>query len=132
MIGVSVNEARLAMFTDLFGCKAGSIATSDLGLPLCLGSASKALWQPVLERLEKKLSLWKPKYLSLGGRIMFIKAALANLPIYFMSLSRCPMEVINQIEKLQHNFLWNGREKNKFHLVKWPQVCKRVVWVLDH
>ena len=33
------------------------------------------------------------------------------------------MEDINQIEKLQQDFLWNGKEKNKFHLIKWLQVC---------
>ena len=81
IIGVRVNEDRLAMFADLFGCKVGS---------LCLGLASKSLWQPILERMEKKLSLWKANYLSLGGKITLIKAALANLPIYFMSLLKCP------------------------------------------
>lgn len=88
MIGVRVNEDRLAMFADLFGCKVGS---------LCLGLASKSLWQPILERMEKKLSLWKANYLSLGGKITLIKAALTNLPTYFMSLFQCPMEVINKI-----------------------------------
>ena len=41
-----------------------------------------------------------------------------------MSLFKCPVEVINRIEKLQHDFLWHGKEKKKFHLVKWSQVCK--------
>ena len=62
--------------------------------------------------------------MSLGGVITLIKAALANLPIYFMSMFRCPMEVIKHIEKLQRDFLWHGNDKKIFHLKKWSQVCK--------
>eukprot|EP00268_Persea_americana_P026128 TRINITY_DN25505_c0_g3_i1.p1 TRINITY_DN25505_c0_g3~~TRINITY_DN25505_c0_g3_i1.p1 ORF type:complete len:111 (-),score=10.51 TRINITY_DN25505_c0_g3_i1:253-585(-) len=109
MIGVRMNEDRLGTFVDLFCCKGGSLTSSPLGLPLCHGLVSKSLWNPVIERMERKLSLWKANYLSLGGRITLIKAALANLPIYFMSLFKCPMEVINQIKKLQKNFLWNRK-----------------------
>lgn len=112
------------MLADIFECKAGSFPSTYLGLSLCHGTPTKSLWYLVIERMEKKLSLWKANYLSLGGIITLIKAALANLPIYLMSLSKCPREIINQIEKLQWNFLWNGKEKNKFHLIKWLQVSK--------
>lgn len=113
------------MLADLLGCKAGGIPNTYLGLPLCNGRASKSLWFPVLERLEKRLSLSKTYYLSFGGRITLIKAALANLPIYFISIFKCPVEVIKWMEKLQMDFLLHGNEKKmKFHLIKWTQVCK--------
>ena len=31
---------------------------------------------------------------------------------------------MNHIEKMQCDFLWHGKEKKKFHLIKWSQVCK--------
>ena len=38
---------------------------------------------------------------------------------------KCPISVANRIEKLQQDFLWNGRGmENKFHLVDWKSVCK--------
>lgn len=110
MIGVRVNEDRLKMLANLFECKDGSLPSSYLGLPLCCGEASKSLWSTVIEGLEKNLPLWNANYLSFGGRITLIKASLANLPIYFMSLFKCLME---DIEKLQRYFLWHGREKKK-------------------
>ena len=108
MIGVRVEDTHLASLADILGCKVGSLPSSYLGLPLCIEVASKALRSPMIERMEKRLSLWKANYLSLGGRITLIKAALANLPIYFMSMFRCPMEVIKHFEKLQRDFLWHG------------------------
>eukprot|EP00268_Persea_americana_P008169 TRINITY_DN13144_c0_g1_i12.p1 TRINITY_DN13144_c0_g1~~TRINITY_DN13144_c0_g1_i12.p1 ORF type:complete len:489 (+),score=85.97 TRINITY_DN13144_c0_g1_i12:613-2079(+) len=107
LIGIKVNEDHLNRLANIFGCKAVTLPSTYLGLPLCGGTSTNSLWSPVLERMEKKLSLWKAKYLSLGGRVTLIKAALTNLPIYFMSLFKCPMEVMNRIEKMQRDFLCN-------------------------
>lgn len=88
LIGNRVNGNRLALLADHFGWRACSLPLFYLGLPLCIGVASKSLWSLVLEWLEKKLSLWA-NYLSLGGRINLIEDVLANLPVYFMSLFNC-------------------------------------------
>lgn len=59
IFGIRVNEDCLLMLADLLGCKAGTLLSSYLGLPLCIRALSKSLWYPVIERLEKKLALWK-------------------------------------------------------------------------
>lgn len=69
MIGISVEEHLLDGLADILGCKVGSLPTSYLGLPLCIGSASKPLWSPVVEKVELKLASWKAKCLSLGGKL---------------------------------------------------------------
>ena len=124
MIGVMVEDTQLASLANIFCCKAGSLPSFYVCFPLCVGVASKALRSLVIERMEKRLSLWKADYLSLGGRITLIKVVLANLPIYFMSMFRCPLEVNKRIEKLQRDILWHGTGKKKSHLIKWSQVCK--------
>ena len=41
-----------------------------------------------------------------------------------MSILKCPIAIINRIEKLQLDFLWRGcKESNKIHLVNWKLVC---------
>jgi hypothetical protein len=63
-------------------------------------------------------------YLSKGGRVTLIKSSLANLPMYFMSLFPLPASITNHIEKLQHDFLWDGQgEEFKYHLDSWSKVC---------
>lgn len=77
-----------------------------------------------MERVERRLVGWKVKFLSIGGRIILIQAVLSNLPVYFMLLYRCPMSVVNRLEKLRRDFLWQGNEsKKKYHLVEWKAVC---------
>lgn len=58
------------------------------------------------------------------GRLTLIKAAMANIPIYFMSLLNIPKHIATSIEKLQREFLWRGgAESNGMHLVNWETVC---------
>jgi len=39
-------------------------------------------WSKVEERFEKKLSCWKAKYLSYGGRLVLLNSVLSSLPFY--------------------------------------------------
>lgn len=75
------------------------------------------------EECEKKLSNWKSQYLSLGGRVVLIKAVLDTMPTYMMSLFPIPVNVIDRIDALRRNFLWEGNsDKTKIHLVKWDDL----------
>jgi hypothetical protein len=42
-------------------------------------------WKMVEERIEKRLSSWKGKYLSVGGRLVLINLVLTNLVMFIIS-----------------------------------------------
>ena len=106
------------------GCKQSGLPMHYLGLPLGAKFKETTIWNPVLERVEKRLASWKRLYLSKGGKITLIKSTLSSIPTYFLSLFPIPARVANRLEKLQRDFLWCGMdEKPKFHLVKWSQIC---------
>lgn len=95
------------------------------GMPL--GAKSKALniWNPVIEKREKKLTRWKSQYISLGGRVTIINSVLDALPTYMMSIFPIPNGVIQRLDKISRDFLWKGTEENDStvkHLVKWNKV----------
>ena len=71
-----------------------------LGLPLGAKFKDKTIWNPILEKMEKRLAGWKSLYLSKGGRVTLIKSTLSNLPTYFLSLFPIPASVAKRIEKL--------------------------------
>lgn len=125
LIGVQLTDSHVVSLENAFGCRAGELPSKYLGLTLYVGSSKKHLWDAVVERIDKRLSSWKGRYLSLGGRLTLIKSVLSSIPIYYLSCFRCPKSVVDRIEKLQQDFLWNDSiEKKKYHLVRWETVCK--------
>jgi uncharacterized protein YpuA (DUF1002 family) len=53
-------------------------------------------WEQVEERIEKKLSSWKWKYLSVGGRIVLINSVLSSLLMFMLSFFEVPKGVFEK------------------------------------
>uniref|UniRef100_A0A2N9ESA9 Saccharopine dehydrogenase-like C-terminal domain-containing protein n=1 Tax=Fagus sylvatica TaxID=28930 RepID=A0A2N9ESA9_FAGSY len=78
---------------------------------------STAVWNPILEKMERRLLGWQKLYLSKGGRLTLLRSTLSSLPTYFLSLFTIPISVAHRIEKLQRDFLWGGMGNDfKHHL----------------
>ena len=121
LIGDVPNIQELAAMLD---CRISALPMNDLGLPLGARYKSKALWDPVLEKMGRKLVGWKKLYLSKGARLTLIKSTISSLPVYFLSLFPLPASVNRRMEKLQREFLWGGMgDAHKFPLVNWKTVC---------
>ena len=115
----------LESLADIMGCKTSNLPMTYLGLLLGAKFKSKAIWDPILMKLERRLSGWKSLYLSKGGKMTLIKSTLSSLPTYFLSLFPIPVNVALRIDKIQRDFLWGGvGEGVKFHLVNWSQICQ--------
>ncbi|XP_040998879.1 uncharacterized protein LOC121244742 [Juglans microcarpa x Juglans regia] len=103
----------------ILGCKVSSLPVKYLGLLLGASHKSKAMWDGIVEKIERKLEVWKRIYLSKGGRITLLKSTLSNLPWYFLSLFPLPAILANRLENLYCDFLWGGLEdEKKIHLIK--------------
>lgn len=57
-------------------------------LPRGVNARLKAVWDPIIERFENKLSAWKRQYLPIGDRVTLIKATMSKLLIYLDSIQR--------------------------------------------
>jgi hypothetical protein len=123
---VSVGDVHnLEDLVAVLGCKSAALPMIYLGLPLGAKFNSKLIWNPIIEKLERRLRGWKRLYLSKGGKLTLIKSTLSNLPTYFLSLFHLLTDVAYRLEKIQRDFLWNGLgDQPKFHLVNWAKVCE--------
>ena len=105
-------------------CRMGSLPMKYLGMSLGTPDKTTSVWNPILERMEKKLSGWKLLYLSKGGRLTLLKSTLSSLPMYYLSLFVIPVVVADRLERIQRKFLWGSLEECfKYPLVAWEKVC---------
>jgi hypothetical protein len=103
---VLVGEVENILYlTDILCCRVCTLPLMYLGMPLGASFKALAVWTPILEKIQRRLSSWKKKYLSKGVRLTLLKSTLSSLPTYFLSLFIIPRSVAQQIEKLQRNFL---------------------------
>lgn len=110
-----------------YGRKKETWPSTYLGLPLHGKPSSLSFWQPIINKIEKRIQSWQHNHLSKGGRLTLMNATLSNLPTYFLSLFHVPTKVANTIESLYKIFLWSGiRGKNLSHLIKWENVKKPI------
>ena len=124
-VGDVLDFHRLAA---LLSCKVGATPMNYLGMPLGAPYKSLSMWDPILEKIERRLAGWKKLYLSKGGRLTLLKSTLSSMPTYFMSLFPIPIKVAKRIELLQRNFLWDDLgAAHRYHLVAWDKVCSPIV-----
>ena len=93
-----------------------------LGMPLGTMYKTTSIWNPILERMEKKLSGWKRPYLSKVGRLTLLKSTLSSFPTYYLSLFIVSKAMITRLKCIQRNVLWGSSEECfKYPLVAWEK-----------
>jgi hypothetical protein len=56
------------------------------------------------EKFQEKLSRWKGKLLSLGGRLVLINFVLTSLAMYMLSFFEVPKGVLQKIDSYRSRF----------------------------
>ena len=97
---------------------------SYLGILIGANPRRTEIWDPIIRKCETKLTRWKQRHISLGGRVTLINVVLTALPIYFFSFFRAPNNVVQKLVNIQRKFLWGeGSEQRRIAWVKWKTVC---------
>lgn len=99
------NVLNIEVPASKLGGKVGELPTTYQGMPLGEKSKSRGIWNRVVEKCEKRLTKWKSRYLSLGGRLTLINSLMDALPSYMMSSFLClPMylKVLMLLEEISY------------------------------
>jgi hypothetical protein len=78
------------------------------------------------DRVAGKLIPWLGKHATRAGRMVFVKAVLTSIVIYYVTILEVRLEVILNIDSIRRAFLWVASEKviGGKCKVNWNQVCK--------
>ena len=125
LAGINVQSSAVSCYTKTLNCSQMGIPFKYLGLEVGGNPRTKQFWEPVINKLKGRLSVWKGRFLSMAGRICLIKSVLTGVPLYYVSLFKAPLAVCKRITSIQRRFLWGWGKANKpIFWVSWKDVCK--------
>lgn len=123
-IPINIIEERIPIISAVLGCSLSQFPINYLGLPLTIKRPTKALYMPLIEKLESKFEGWKGRLISRGGHLQLVNSVLSAIPIYFMSSFLLPKWVIKRLDRIRRRFLWGQNETRKgISLIEWSAVC---------
>ena len=95
-----------------------------LGLPANVGMDKSDCFQFLIDRIIKKISGWKEKLLSAGGKEILLKSVAQEIPSYAMSVFKLPKGICKTIIDEIAGFWWgDGEEKKRMHWFAWWKLC---------
>ena len=100
IVGINTNQEMVSQLASVLDCQETEWPLSYLGLPLGGNPNSIGFWDPVVEKVARRLDGWKKACLSFGRRITLIQSCSSHIPSYFLSLFRIPSLVAKRLEKL--------------------------------
>jgi hypothetical protein len=92
-----LEEEEIHDYARIFCCKIGSFPFKYLGVPLYFEKLRREDLQPIVDKVMKRIAGWKGRLLSYGARLTLLKACLASIPIYLMSIIKFPNWAIKAI-----------------------------------
>ncbi|XP_021980533.1 uncharacterized protein LOC110876677 [Helianthus annuus] len=122
IFGVGVSEHMVQEMANRLKCKQGLFPFKHLGLLVGANMNLARNWKSVVDIFKNRLSIWKAKTLSYGGRITLIKSVLNSLPTYYFSLFKAPLNVLESLDRIRRVFFWGGsEEKARMNWVAWEK-----------
>lgn len=121
--GVGVHLADVQHMAEGFGCLGNNLPFIYLGVKVGANMMRLNSWSDVVKKMSNKLSTWKAKTLSVGGRLTLLKSVLGAIPTYYMSLFKAPEGTISHLEKMRNKFFLGADiDDRKITWVCWKKV----------
>ena len=95
-----------------------------LGLPSNVGMDKSDCFQFLIDRIVMKISGWKEKLLSAGGKEILLKSVVQAIPTYAMSVFKIPKKICKGIIDAMSHFWWGDEDNQKrMHWMTWWKMC---------
>jgi hypothetical protein len=84
LVTLNMEEEEIESFASIFGCPVGSFPIKYLGVPLHSNKLRIEDLQPLIDKIIKRIAVWRGKLLCQVGRQILIKTCIASIPIYLL------------------------------------------------
>nr|GEU72927.1 RNA-directed DNA polymerase, eukaryota, reverse transcriptase zinc-binding domain protein [Tanacetum cinerariifolium] len=118
IMGIHVADYKVNGAAAKFGCLMLNTPFSYLGMKVGGSMSRTHAWEEVIDKVSSRLSRWKMKTLSLGGRLTLLKSVLGSMPIFHMSIFKAPLAVLRKLESIRSHF-FNGHD----------QASRKATWI---
>lgn len=78
----SMGSRWLLAVKSVLGFAATTLPFNYLGVPIFQGKPTKALLQPIIDKLISRLATWKGSLLSLMGRVQLVKTVITGMLLH--------------------------------------------------
>ncbi|KAK5819432.1 hypothetical protein PVK06_024432 [Gossypium arboreum] len=111
--------------TNILGVRLTSNPKKYLGLPMMVGRRKNWAFANFLDWFRRRIAGWSLRYLSMGGKEVFVKSVLQSTPVYVMQCFTLPKILCRKLEGIMNKFWWSSNKSNKgIHWSNWDALCK--------
>ena len=77
-------------------------------------------WKWLYKKIEGRIGCWTYKFLSMGRRLVLLKAVLQSISIYWAMIAYIPKGILQKLRKKFFCFIWSAnRHSEGIPLAKW-------------
>ncbi|KAH1121340.1 hypothetical protein J1N35_004500 [Gossypium stocksii] len=92
--------------SSIMGVRSSSNLEKYLGLLNVVGKRKKESFQNIKDRIQQRINNWSIRFLSQGGKEIFIKSMLQAIPTYAITCFLLPKSLCGDIENIFARFWW--------------------------
>ncbi|XP_017648057.2 uncharacterized protein LOC108488279 [Gossypium arboreum] len=98
--GANVNVNIKDTITTTLGVRVALNPEKYLGLPMMVGCKKSWTFANFIDRFRRRIDGWSLRYLSIGGKEVFVKSILQSIPVYAMQYFELPKLLCRKLEDI--------------------------------
>jgi hypothetical protein len=126
LTSINLDEDESNLYAQIFCYKLGQFPFTYLGVPLHYEKLRREDIQLIMDKIMKRIFGWNGKLMSYGARLTLLKACLASIHIYLMSIVKFSKWAIKAINSQMAKFFWDdANDKHRYHLSNVQSMCHK-------